>query len=535
MTNTEEYRKQYKNKISCIHKDIAAYSYTSFLEQAVSYLSQDLGPEKNLMKMPWIVVLAIKWSALHGEKGTKPVSKDIFIRFVNRIYKLQHLASELGKESVNWKLSIRRFFLNQRWYQTNDKDGLIFLTRCHYIMCSKPFDQNYYEKSFYKANGFTLNSFIQMSLYMAKSLFLIPQTGLVKIDIGELLTKFTPHFTEQELASFISFISVRSDQLPDFFREFEYHSSPAIEYFEVTPLKHKPFIFSNNKLIAVNSKIAINGITELLTNFFIKNDAVKFTKCFGRDFESYIANQIGQSKLVVITEKEIEELYVNNGLRGEVVDFVTQSKSPVFIEAKGIQPNKENILTSDDRLLLKDRLSKSFMKGFGQAQECRFFFDKMKIQVSEASFALVVTHKDFFVLDAKDYAEQIDPELKDKVTSEYGYLPLPLEHCFFVTIHDLEVLLLLVNESSYTLEKILKIIVEREKNNDTSRMSFTDHIRDIDPNRKYASTTLTKHFDLLAEESAKWELLAKKFWSGKIPFFYQSIKSLNIAIEELNS
>lgn len=531
MTDIKSYRRQYIKKVTQIQRDLSRYSYVSFIEQAISYLSQDFGPEKNLTKMPWIVVLAIKWSALHGHSGKKKVQKSDFLSFVNRIYKLQHLASELGKEGVNWKLSLRRFFLNQRWYQTNDKDGLLFLTRCHLIMCDRPFDQNYYEKAFVKENKLSLDAFFKMSLDLSKTLYLLPTTALVKLDIGQLIAKFSPSYSLDDIAAFIKFISVDIESLPEHFISYDYDNSPAIEYFEVTPLKHKPFIKSNNNLIGINPKITMNGLTELITDFFIKNNASKFTKSFGKDFESYVKRQISSTNLKSIDENDISEIYTKHKISGEVVDFLTIGSDSIFIEAKGIQPNKENILTSDDKNLLKDKLSKSFLKGFGQAQECRFLLNKISYQCTSSNFALIVTHKDFFILNAADYVEQIEPDLEKKVIDEFGYLPIPLEHCFFITIHDLEVLLLLVEQSKYSLAQILEIIVEREKSNETSRMSFSDHITDIDKSRKYASTLLTNHFDSLAEESAKREAISKRFWSGNVPLFLRSVNFVNAAIE----
>jgi len=516
-------REKYQRGAASIQRDLSRYNYVSFVEQAIVYLSSDLGTE-NYRKQPWIIALGLKWSCVHGRHGTRLLEQKTFIAFCNRIYRLQaHAAAvpqggragraefDINKNSS--LLVLRPLLLNQYWYQKPSDDGLLYLARCHKLMCTKPVAQSYVAQEFQSKVGLSLDAFFRMALRLSTTLYLMSSETYVNISLADIIYKFHPTIPLEEIEAFIKFIAVDIRELPDFFDDYAANNFPTTEYFETTPLSYKPFIYYKTKLTALSPKVAINGLTELITDFFVKNDAKKFIKSFSRDFEQYTDLLFASSDFSYLDENAVDAIYKDNGIDGKKVDFVLQDETPVFIDAKAIQPNKVSLLSSANRNLYRDKLKSSFLKGFWQVQECRALFNRVNHLDSQQNFGLVVTHKDFYFVSARKYSELIDRGLEAAVIEKYGYLPIPLDRVYFITIKDLEDLLAL-QSTGMDLAETLESIHSDEKMPEGRRMNFNHHLSDRYDRKERRHDAVASHFDVLAKDVATWKRASKLRWDG---------------------
>jgi hypothetical protein len=521
-------REQYIARVKRLHSFIKPYDYASFVKNAIEYLSTNIGQD-DYRKQRWTVALACKWVCLHST-GTRQVSKERFIDICNKVYDLQPYAAELEKRKEQGLLSLRPLFLNQYWYQTKNISALLYLSRCHMLMCKKPKAQNYLAQSFESTSGIALENFFMMAYVLSKKLFNLESSAFVDINISDVVFMFLPNVPANEAFAFVNLISSKVSELPKFFRKYEDNNYRTQEYFETTPFAYKPFIFVDGRLTSLSPKIAINGITELITDFFIKQDAKRFVQNYSREYETYIDEIFRSSNIDYLAEQELKKLYEENEIEGKCVDFLLGKNATIFIDAKAIQPNNVSLLASANRNLYRDKLKSSFIKGVWQIQETCVNLEGISSKNTN-TFGLVVTHKDFYFTSAKRYEEQIDPGLSEKIYEKYDRLAVPLERIFFVTIRDLEILLTAFEDEA-ELMSFLTSVEEQESTQVGRTINFSHHIEEGIPNSKWmCHESLKEFFNLEAKLENVWLHRSKRIWANKVDTLYRVISELNAKLE----
>ena len=234
------------------------------------------------------------------------------------------------------------------------------------LMCKKPKAQNYLAQSFESTSGIALENFFMMAYVLSKKLFNLESSAFVDINISDVVFMFLPNVPANEAFAFVNLISSKVSELPTFFRKYEDNNYRTQEYFETTPFAYKPFIFVDGRLTSLSPKIAINGITELITDFFIKQDAKRFVQNYSREYETYIDEIFRSSNIDYLAEIELKKLYEENEIEGKCVDFLLGKNATIFIDAKAIQPNNVSLLVSANRNLYRDKLKSSFIKEYGK-------------------------------------------------------------------------------------------------------------------------------------------------------------------------
>jgi hypothetical protein len=527
MTESEQYIAGVKR----LHSFIKPYDYASFVKNAIEYLSTNIGQD-DYRKQRWTVALACKWACLHST-GTRQVSKERFIDICNKVYDLQPYAAELKKGKEQGLLSLRPLFLNQYWYQTKNISALLYLSRCHMLMCKKPKAQNYLAQSFESISGIALENFFMMAYVLAKKVFKLETSAFVDIDISDIVFMLLPNVPANEVFAFVNLISLKISELPAYFKEYEDDNYRTQEYFETTPLAYRPFIYINGRLTSLSPKIAINGITELITDFLIKQDATKFIKNYSREYEAYIDELFCSSNIGYLTEMELKKLYEENEIQGKCVDFLLGKKATILTDAKAIQPNNVSLLASANRNLYRNKLKSSFIKGVWQIQETCVNLENIS-RKNTNTFGLVVTHKDFYFTSAKRYEEQVDPNLSEKITEKYGRLVVPLERIFFVTIRDLEILLTAFEDEA-ELMSFLTSVEEQESTQIGRTINFSHHIEEGIPNSKWmCHKSLKEFFDCEAELESLWLHRSKRVWANKVDTLYGVTLEFNTKLENKN-
>lgn len=421
---------QYQQEIRLLCYELERYDHFSVIGAAVTSLVADNSDRKTaIMRMPWVLLLLLKL-ALLGKSGEKFISREEFYKFANRLYNIQHLASNLDSQKI--ELQLRPMFFQQLWYQRGDEAALLSLFRQSLLLGG---DNAWYADAFYRASGVQLRSFYLITMHIMLSVQSHRLTVL-ELNLFQLIHNLCPQISFKELFRYLALVGVRSSDLPAFIDSHRLDDIYPSEYYQDTPLKDRPILINGEQLLVLDSVLFFAGMAEFVPRFLKKIPGHKDQ--FGPDFERYIDELMAFSKLQYWPEEVIESFYRRHGIQGKVVDFLAYNdKQVVLIESKAIEPNSI-VKTATDPELLKRLLEKSFIKAIWQGVHSATGLSKTSEFKGKKFSLLIVTHEDFGIFGGRWVADYVDVGLEQELMQAYPEIALRLDDIFYCTINDLE-------------------------------------------------------------------------------------------------
>lgn len=421
---------QYQQEVRLLCRELEKYEHFSVISAAMMSLAADNSDRKIVvMRMPWILLLLLKL-ALLGNSGVKSMSRGTYYKLANRLYNIQHLASDLDAKKL--ELQLRPMLFQQLWYQHGDEAALLSIFRQSLLLGG---DNSWYADEFHKASGVRLRNFYLITMHIMLSIKSHKLT-VMELNLFQLIHNLCPKIPFEELFRYLALIGVRTSDLREFFNSHRLDDIYPSEYYQDTPFKERPILINGEQLLVVDSVLFFAAMAEFIPRYLKKIPGHK--EQFGPDFESYIDELMAFSKLQYWSEGTIESFYKRHGIKGKVVDFLVYSDTQVIlIESKAIEPSSI-VKTATDPKLLNKLLEKSFIKAIRQGVHSAAELAKTP-EFRDMKFSLlIVTHEDFGIFGGRWVADYIDVGLEQELIQAYPVMALSLDDIFYCTINDLE-------------------------------------------------------------------------------------------------
>lgn len=529
----------YSNKANKIRNKISRYNTIS----VVSHLLQRLHVKHTGFDMgnsrPWVSCLMLEWSL---ELGIIVNSKDAKERDVhkilNEIWALQNQALNLA-DTDNPFFSLRKFFIPQLRFQISQNSHSSFLTRFSLLVRQGRY-KDYFNEKFKEETQVSLDDFLTVSLFL-ESLFKDQNFHLVKYN--ELITYLHPSIDLDSIIRIINLLGSNLSGLRDICVERRSQLNGCLkpsEYFLEPALVSKPLILLKDGISTAHSYVATIGISEFALRFFKHLNHGEFKKRFTKLFEEYLGELLESSSINFMHEDEIMSLYKSKlpkgHLNNKVADFmITDSGKTLFIDAKGVEPS-DTILTTNNPMLMKNKLRDHLIKGIKQAAETASnmsIIDPKNHSVIENRYALVVTHQDFFLGDAKILRGYLGDEYKHKIDEAING-QIEIEKIHFCSVSDFETILTVCNQSNSTMFEFLDYCVKSEQKSETRKFHMTQHIESFAEHKGLDGFySLSDQIKLEIKQNHNYMMTliekSKNFWKQgvvNIPYFYECIRRI---------
>jgi hypothetical protein len=219
---------------------------------------------------------------------------------------------------------------------------------------------------------------------------------------------------------------------------------------------------------------------------------------FGDIFEKYVERGLNYANLKYFNEEKLKKVL---GEQGKVVDFfVTDGETNILIDAKGIELPPLGMLTHIEDVL-KDKTETSILKAITQSYETwKNLLTIKKIDdhtiSSQTPFLLVVTYKDLFIGNGKDFLHNVAKEFLPTLTAKLGVGNLiPPENMYFLSADDFDFLMQSVKMGN-SLSNILSQAMQADQDTKTKKFIFRDHLK---PSRDGIPDFLEEEFHSLMD------------------------------------
>lgn len=454
-------------------------------------------------------MLIIKLSMLNGNRLGKEMSLSEFEGVANRLWRIQHLASDINGGDL--LIRMRPMIIQQTWYQGDILENLIPIARQFNIYVN---GDEFYNNKFKELYGFSLRSFYLISIYLLLQVSFSGK-GVLKLSISSMILFLCPKIPLKDLMSYFVLVGVRVYDLPDFFKlhKLKDDKNQQSEYFQPTPLRFKPLLIANDSVFIINRHVFSSGVASIVTDLLKKNFKEEFKVRFGPDMENYVGDLISASGLNFYRESDLKKIYAKNSLRGKVSDYLLLGGDKILLECKAIEPG-DIVKSSFDSELIRRILTESFIHAIEQGQETAFLLSETRELKDEKFKLIVVTHEDFWFATGADVVNHVDPKIRERVVSKYGYVPIEFEDIIYVTVRALEALLELHCENDVDffdcISKCLDLLKTPKGKRQTSFHAFTEITGGKFPGGK----SIIKELENLQLEINEMYEENKKYWQA---------------------
>lgn len=463
--------RSYAEDLAGLKTELSRYSHLSVFNAALNHLQPSLDA-RGSESMPWVIMFLLKVS-LQQESGPLNIEASEFWRLANRIYKLgDHVAK--GANSQAMFLLMRSVVLQQLWYQVDPVDSWksIFLQR---TLFNRSYEEN--NRIFQKRAGLSLDDYYKLTMCLFSLAGNKKPNSVVSLRLGNFFSLMSPVLSDEVLVNFLTLVALPFHRMADYMRQVRFvvkDSNPA-ELYQETPLKNKPIIIENDRLIIFNAGLCILGLRSIAIEL-LKAEP-EFTSTFGRDVESYIGERLKLTAMDVLSVSDLNQIIPTKV--GKIADYVVSNGDGLLIfESKSIFPNVLMKCAFDsDHLfaLLKDNL----IKAIEQGQETAAKLAASKEFGSKESRIIVVTLDDFFVYGGDFVSQHLNAEFEKSLTSTYGILPVPMANVIYMTLPDLIILTdWLKDKPADCLFHLLDMLDAKQHQPGGARLSLSHHIRE---------------------------------------------------------
>lgn len=493
-----------------IKRSLAQYEKFSILKCGLNYLvTQECGNKNIAMSMPWLIFLLIKWSMQEEANGKIPITQGQLLEVANQLYQLQSLAADL-KGAGGLVVKLRRMLMQQSAPQTHPGDNaLSFSRQRNWFEKSR---DKYFEECFKKASGISLSTFFDISSYF---LLHVNAKESPIYDMGRLVIDLSPSTSLRDIALYLTLVAVKIEEIPEFMKVQPASENKPAEYFSDTPFLFKPLIVNGQQLIVANRNVFMRAMASFVSNTLKKVDGRRFKNHFGDELERYVSELLKRTGMTFTPEAEIKALYKEMNYAGKVVDFIIEDRFRIFLDCKAIEPN-EYISTLADPAELAEGLKESYIKAIWQGQECCHLVNKSARMEPRAPFLLVVVHRDHYISSGVRVAEDLKNGIEAEIVAEYGYVPIPLERIYYLTIHDFERILSNVRLKNQEISSMLEKAVQADKKAETNKLLFSMHVDEFHGQNdeeliSAAEEEFTKVLEVVEHNQSYWNGKAQQY------------------------
>ncbi|WP_133535893.1 hypothetical protein [Tenacibaculum caenipelagi] len=241
-----------------------------------------------------------------------------------------------------------------------------------------------------------------------------------------------------------------------------------LQTFEPSLFTRKPYFLHKNKLLIPHKDILHHNFNYFLYEYLKQKDE-NFTTELGLRLEKYVQLGLNESNQNYTTENQLKKLI---GLKENLVDFIISDK--VFVEVKAIE-SKPYVGANPTDKILGNEFRKNLVKAY--VKQMVNVAHNLKSQTEY--FGIIITYKKLFLGTSEDIWNQFLEEETHKVWKNNEYLIIPYSNLFVMDIYTWDKLIqVLKDNSSVTLETILRKVKEDNATEETKKFHFSMHLDD---------------------------------------------------------
>ncbi|OOF08855.1 hypothetical protein BZG82_13125, partial [Salinivibrio sp. PR5] len=452
----------YERKVGKIKKAISRYTTESLAENMLIRLRSSYDGKEIQNIQPWCVCLCLEWilEQYPNDKGVHATNRDAQ-KILQKVWDLQNEALDLENKKESYTdvlLALRPFIHLQGLYQKQEHRHIQDMLRTYHILQrSNRFDN--YKSDFLESTGIEIREFLIVGLFL---ILLFQKKGSVKsnsIPTSEIIRELHPSISIDSLIRIINSTGFTLESASCHLKNKSKKTNSPSECYSPTFFNQKPILIYDSKLYPLHPVLVSSGISSFIFNTLKERDPNKFKTSFTKDFEDYISDLLEDAGEEFIREGSIRE---KCGANNKVVDFlINDYDTVIFIDAKGQEPHK-NVVISDSKTLLKNRISKTLYHAVEQASLCCKELSKKEennIPSYERRFAVIVTHHSYFFSRGSHLVELLGDDNTKRLIQSCNDI-IPLENIFFLSCEELELLGDILNNTRFKIKDFLSHCLE---------------------------------------------------------------------------
>lgn len=469
MFSEREYYAAFKK----VRNKFREYRYFELITEALNYINSPQSSRiESTKRQPWIALLFVKWIFLDINypnlrgKIAKPIDVYSLLQSIHDMANKLRMPDEYDHSF----LFIRNIAFQQFIYQIDfhyphlSRQSIIFsgLNKNHYI-----------HREFLRHTGLEIQDFLDLSLLTITRFYETKEVFLPINWFSPLASKYS----QTGIDNFLNSISSNINDIRQQLLNNDNGIRPSSEHYEVTPFIEFPLIKTPKTLMLAHKNILFRRLEYFIYDIMRNIDSEKFMDKFGELFERYVEKSIEHSNAKFLTEMEIKKLL---GAGGKQIDFLIQENSSnIFVDAKAVEMSAQGKTTHLTEII-RQKTKTSILKAIKQSHDViKKITDKNDPAIPHTpnNYLLVITFKDLYLGNGKDYYELIAKEKIDEIYNQYNnYSRIPPENMYFITIDDLDSLSSIVNSNKFTFTGVIDIAKKNDINPGTRKFDFRQHI-----------------------------------------------------------
>jgi len=451
-------------------------------EEVIRYCIRQLNPGQSFewaqvgQRPPWLFLLLIKWTAVYGD-FLSPARRTFGERDAQEV--LATLFEVWGQDLPscydNEYLFFRARFQQQYWWQ---ELFLVSDMSRQFILFFDLEPEHQFSSTFREIHGIDLNTFLELS-FALMTRFAASRSATVD---ERFFTNLVPAYPAGTIPAFLSIVSRDLESLVC-----ELSAMPTYgilhETIEPTPLVRFPLLRDGNLYQCYLIHLLFRTVQNFVYDALRAADASAFTNKFGPIFEHYLERGLSYAGLGYMTESE---LVVTLPHGSKVVDYaILSEEAAVLIDAKAIQLTDPGMLarTSATLTARASTALKAVDQGFTVSANLKA---GGSIAATCPVFLLVVTYKDLLLGSGREFYENAAKEIIDGFAAKHGDShPIPVDHIFFLSINDFDLLMEHLKSSGTGLADFLHKAVQDNAEVGSGSFVFRTHIPGVLSNPKF--------------------------------------------------
>jgi hypothetical protein len=434
---------------------------------------------------PWNILLAMKWALQEADALShrrSPATLNDLHTVLNILHEIDGQV-RMPSEYEHVTLFMRHLAFQQFWFQ--HEPSAEALVRQDLLFSSLPAN-HLFAREFYDLTGVRPSEFIDLAFAVLALLLKTPSPRVMSR--GNFQT------IEHSLAcgGLDGFLQCLSKSIPELHawlvaEEFQ-GMSVADQKILPTPLLDTPLIrAASGDYVIISPTLLSRSLESAIYRMLRRSNPANFGDQFGPIFEKYVGRCLTDSGLEYIDEGELKARLQGPG---KCVDFLLmEDDCHVLIDAKGIEMSARGRVSQRADLVLqaiKTSAVKAIEQGMATSRRIRDLSSTNPLaQGRDEMFLLIVTFDDLFLGNNSEFDTIFGKHLLPRLERDYGLpLPIPLDHVFFLSIDELERLLVRVYAKNASVGGILRYARTQDASDRTRKFTFQQHLDSLTTQEK---------------------------------------------------
>lgn len=471
-------------RIAEIQKEIGRFDTLKLIDSCLRYLHAPVATEiQYLERHPWLILLLMKWVILDRRafKHGRPAPTDTqTLQLMRQVFDLgEAKVIRMPNQFANIRLFFRVLAYQQFFFQRPSTITIVARQRFYYEELAP---ESYIYSTFEQLTGVSIPRFIEL----AQGVFIhFSETSHTRLG-PRLFDSLHGSFSESEVRCFLAAISKTVSEVRIALLERDKDNiskgrparSPA-EFWEQTPFINYPLIKTGTAYVCWDRMVLLRSVEHYIYNRLRANNAKLFMSHFGPVFERYVERLLRQAGMPFISESEIKKKF---GEESDAIDFIIpEGEANVFLDAKGVEMSYQGKTTHDSDELTR-WLDTSALKAIKQAHKVMSKLPdvgdpNVLMRRRPTNYLVTVTYSELYVGSGKTLAESIGIEkLTPLMKTSDGVPSIPLEHMYFMTVKEFELMTEVVRSGQATLVELLDHAITDDSDPRTQKFDMGLHL-----------------------------------------------------------